>query len=326
MQSRNFIKYFGFIFLIVLTSFKTIAQGFSYVYIQGDKETPFYVKMEDQMQPRYGKNYCIISQLAPGPINIQILFQQNAYPPQKYTIVVPEDSYRGFLLVKKGETFSLYDLQQNFYLPEGNAAQDDHVPTNKPEESYITTAHPTKTEPDEQTQPDNNNASTENTKTTQTSESDNVATNTTTTISENQQKKEPQFINNLELNNQKTVQNNDENNSVANGDLKNNLSANIAVSNSDCPSPMDPRKYDELYKKMIQKGDKARLKYLMDKLDNCFTTDQVRMLARGLDNDPERYAFLKAAYSRVTDQNNFASLESLLSTQEWKGYFRLIMP
>ncbi len=326
MQSKSFIKYIGFILLIVLMSFRTMAQGFSYVYIQGDKETPFYVKMEDQMQPRYGKDYCIISQLAPGPINVTILFQQNAYPPQKYTIVVPEDGYRGFLLVKKGETFSLYDLQQNFYLPEGNAAQDDHAPTMKQEENYVTTSRTVKTEPDAQTQPANNSSSTENTGKVQTPESDSAVVNTATTTNEIHQKNEPQFINNLELNSQKTVQNNNENNTTTSGDLQNNLSAKAAVPNSDCPSPMDEKKYDELYKKMIQKGDKGRLKYLMEKLDNCFTTDQIRMLTRGLDNDPERYAFLKAAYSRVTDQNNFASLESLLSTQEWKGYFRLIMP
>lgn len=77
--------------LLLLLAGNTFANGFSYVYIQGDKQTPFYVKFEDEMMPRYGKNYCIISQLAPGPVKVQILFQQNIYPAQTFTIQVPEN-------------------------------------------------------------------------------------------------------------------------------------------------------------------------------------------------------------------------------------------
>ena len=61
-------------------------------------------------------------------------------------------------------------------------------------------------------------------------------------------------------------------------------------------------------------------------MEQCYTTSQARMLAKTLDNDPERYTFLKRVYPRVTDQAEFPVLESLLSTQEWKSYFRLILP
>jgi hypothetical protein len=95
-----------------------IAQPFSYVYIQGDKITPFYVKMQGQMLPRYGKNYCIISELNPGPIHIEVLFQQHVYPPQEFTINVPYNGSRGFLLTRQEHGFVLYDLQQKKYLPQ----------------------------------------------------------------------------------------------------------------------------------------------------------------------------------------------------------------
>jgi hypothetical protein len=72
--------------------------------------------MEGQMLPRYGKDYCIISELNPGPIHLEILFQQRALPPQKFTIQVPENGYRGFLLNKQGSIFGLYDLQQKRYI------------------------------------------------------------------------------------------------------------------------------------------------------------------------------------------------------------------
>ena len=114
-----------FILVCSILSVKNVAaQPFSYIYIQGDKTTPFYVKMEGKMQPRYGKNHSIISELPPGKINIEILFQQNAFPSEKFTLDVPENGARGFLLNKQGGVFALYDLQQkNYIMPLGGIAK-----------------------------------------------------------------------------------------------------------------------------------------------------------------------------------------------------------
>lgn len=112
--------------LLLISSYAS-ADRFSYVYIQGDKQIPFYVKLEDYMLPRYSKNYCIIPQLAPGLIHLQILFQQNQYPAQSFNIQVPADGYRGFLLTKLETGFALYDIQQHFYLMPGDQGED-HLP------------------------------------------------------------------------------------------------------------------------------------------------------------------------------------------------------
>jgi hypothetical protein len=102
---------------ILFSCILAIAKPFSYIYIQGDKITPFYVKLEGKMMPRYGKNYCIIPRLKEGSYNIEILFQQNIYPPEQFTIQVPGNGYRGFLLVSKQETqFALYDIENKTYL------------------------------------------------------------------------------------------------------------------------------------------------------------------------------------------------------------------
>src|SRR5690606_20482164 len=106
---------------------KADAQKWSYVYIQGDKQIPFYVKLEDQMLPRYSKNYYIIPELGPGPINIQILFQQNEYPPLNFKILVPDAGFRGFLLTRQDGNFALYDIHQRFYLLPGENGED-HLP------------------------------------------------------------------------------------------------------------------------------------------------------------------------------------------------------
>ena len=109
-------KHISLLVCFLLLCFVVAAQPFSYVYIQGDKVTPFYVKMEGQIMPRYGKNYCILSELNPGTIHIEILFQQNVYASQKFTVQVPGDGCRGFLLTRQGVSYQLYDLQTKEYL------------------------------------------------------------------------------------------------------------------------------------------------------------------------------------------------------------------
>jgi hypothetical protein len=115
MPLPKLTKYF-IIACICMAGRLVAAQPFSYVYIQGDKITPFYVKMDGQMMPRYGKNYCILSELAPGPIHIEILFQQKVFPSQEFTINVPENGSRGFLLSRQGDGFGLYDIRQKKYI------------------------------------------------------------------------------------------------------------------------------------------------------------------------------------------------------------------
>lgn len=96
--------------MLLSTACTKVAAQSSYLYIQGDKTIPFYVKVDSVMQPRYGKNYCIAPKLTAGKHNIAILFQQNAYPAQYYTVDIPENGQKGFLLNRQGDDFSLYDL------------------------------------------------------------------------------------------------------------------------------------------------------------------------------------------------------------------------
>ncbi len=102
----------------------------SFVYIQSDPTLPIYVKLEGKMLPRYGKSYCIIPNLDAGTINIEVLFQQNVHPAQKFTVQVPPSGHRGFYVVKRDDGFFLYDLQQAFYLPASAGAAADRLPSD----------------------------------------------------------------------------------------------------------------------------------------------------------------------------------------------------
>jgi len=304
---KHLLKQIVLAVLLSIPALEAAADQFSYVYIQGDKQTPFYVKFEDEMLPRYGKNYCIIPELTPGPIHIQILFQQNVYPAQKFTILVPEGGSRGFLLTRKGESFSLYDIDQQFYLRDGNLESDDRIPEyNNLQINEIQNS--STVENQEQIQPEATNLS--------------ASTPATTTLANTNQpgNASPAFMD-MELNNTRVLES--DNTPKSDEDFK----GKVAIVNSDCPHAVDNDLFDAIYKKAESKPESARLKYLLDKTyDNCFTTNQIRILTGTLENDPERYTFLKKAYSRVTDQSVFPALGNLLRSREWKDYFKLILP
>lgn len=321
MRLYNPVKYIFLLLCSFLLSVEVWAQDFSYVYIQGDKETPFYVKFEGEMLPRYGKNYIIIPMLAPGPINLEILFQQNKYPAQKYIIQVPESGFRAFLLKSNSGTFSLYDIYQKYYIHPGNKAIDDKSPDNDPDQAFVTT---------------NTALSGAKAQQSRTIKTVNTA---------NTDPRSPKFIADIQINSNNTAASNDNKNIVAQTykptttksidtkpvvantqkDQTVDNSSN-GIINSDCPEAMSNAAFEDIYKRALDKSEKQRLKYLLSEMEECYNTDQARSLALILSNDPERYTFLKRVYPRITDQSSFPPLENLLSTNEWKSYFRLILP
>lgn len=306
------MRYKLLIFICLLCTMRYSAFALSYIYIQGDKQVPFYVKFEGEMQPRYGKNYSIISQLAPGPVHLQILFQQNTYPAQEFTLNIPENGERGFLLIKKGDAFSLYDVSQKFYLPAGNTLEDDHLPET--EVSNVAVEEPIIQKPIAKTPIKKTSAK-------PVKQAHAKPVPKPKAIAKAPVKKNgsmgPQFINDIELDNVHTVQ--------AGGDGKVHKTP-VAIINSDCPKAVDNDAFDRIREKAVDKSDENRIAYLLDQTDKCFTTYQVRQLSNTLKTDAEKFTFLKDIYSRVTDQAMFPSLEDELSTEEWKGYFRNILP
>lgn len=324
-------------------------ETFSYIYIQGDKETPFYVKFEDEMLPRYGKNYSIISELAPGPVNLQILFQQNKYPAQKFVVQVPENGFRGFLLMRKGDVFSLYDIHQQFYLPAGNKAGDDHLPVEgstgmtPPADAPVKAEEPVKpavVEKKEEPKPKpapkpkpvvekpKKEIAKEPVKETPAvaiptpptppfaaTVSKPVATPPAAT-KENKDNKEPAFLDNISL---------DKKTTPSAGVITKPARGRMTVTNSDCPEPINDNVFADLEKRLNDKFGEDKLKYLFTKMDNCYSTAQVRTLARRMDTDAERYTLLKRIYPRVSDQSAFPTLEREFTETEWKNYFHSIL-
>ncbi len=103
------LKFIAFTFVACTVVLKAAAQD-AYLYIQGDKTIPFYVKIDSVMQPRYGKNYCIVPKVHAGKVNVEILFQQNAYPAHHFIINMPADGHKGYFLSRQDDKFTLTDI------------------------------------------------------------------------------------------------------------------------------------------------------------------------------------------------------------------------
>ncbi|MBA3827407.1 MAG: DUF4476 domain-containing protein [Taibaiella sp.] len=313
MYLTRSLKYIILSLFALIPALPVVAQAFSYVYIQGDKQTPFYVKLEDQMQQRYGKNYSIISQLAPGPIHIDILFQQNVYPAEKFIIDVPENGYRGFLITRKDNKCRLYDLQKQAYVESKAEPVVASIPVPEIKDIVVNNAVPDSMPRAAQTRPVPKN------ETTASSQSivSNAPAKAIVPVAA-----PPRFINNIELGNAHTASARDT--SVIEKAAINTTNTG-GIINSDCPQPISTPDFDNLRGKMMKEEDGDRLKFLLGKLGNCYTTMQVRLLVNGLVYNGERFEFLKRCYSRVTDQSNFKQLENVLTSEDWKINFRKIV-
>jgi hypothetical protein len=98
------------------------------------------------------------------------------------------------------------------------------------------------------------------------------------------------------------------------------------IPNSDCPAPLGDEQFEQIYKKALQQAEEEdRLDYLNGQLGLCYTTAQAGILAKSMDSDAARYTFLKKVYPRITDQSKFASLQTLLSTEQWRSHFTEIV-
>ena len=286
-----------FTLLLLGNYLPAVAQGFSYVYIQGDGETPVYVKLEGEMQPRYGTNYSILSRLAPGNINIEILFQQNKFPAQKFALKVPEGGARSLLLVKKDNIFLLYDLRQNFYIPEGNVAADDKYVAGNFIAYNETPAAP-------QTTPANR-------------EPNRYIPDTppATTPAAPANTGEPVFIPDLELNRNggsripKTPAGKPTEGTPTPPPVAQNGAEGCAV-------PMTIAQFGDFYGRFLQQPSlDAKLTFLLD-ADECPTPDQARIIARSLDTEAARLRFLGRVIRRSPKKKPFAALTNVFEDAE----------
>ncbi len=324
--------------LTLLTGLSSYAQNFSYVYIQGDKKTPIYTKVEGVMMPRYGKHYALLPRLAPGPMNLEILFQQNEYPAVQFNILVPENGKRAFIVQRKdGETY-LYDVEQNFYLKPNNDISEDHIPTllsnaqlaaNKGENSSSAN-----TVSETQTSKVKINEGTEGIDNSQKDKID-VSNLDSKQNSSTAKDEEPKFIQDIVFDNNKdnSTSTAPNNNAIQTNSEATNTEATIVktepnetpqILNSDCKAVIPSLAYIRIKNSMnSKKGENERLGIILDACKQyCFRTEQAIEMLSKLESDVAKLTAIKKIFPKTIDQGNFTQVESVLTEEEWKEYFR----
>ncbi len=321
---------------LLLLGITTLSFGYdySYIYIQGDLETPFYVKLEGQMMPRLGKNYCIIPNLDTGIIHVQILFQQNAYPEQEFTIRVPEAGARGFALQKINDRqFALYDLQSGKFLVAGNEEDNDSMISGgnliAESESELPPFRGTETRGTTKEIPRRNRFIEDVELNSGKSQSDELPAFGSGAAYTPGSAKPQRRANDK---NRRTTVLHDGSGKVIEEEYPNDdytvftppaTESRIEVPNSDCPEAMSNSEFEDLAIRVLDKNDDlARLKYINKSgVKYCYTTEQVRILASNIESPSARYEMVIALYPRVVDQAEFPKLEQLFKAGYLKKKF-----
>lgn len=340
------------VILLTLSAIVSKAQvaDYSYVYIEGDKETPFYIKMEGKMQPRLGQHYAILSNLDAGVTNIEILFQQNKYPPIKFAIKVPNFGARGLQLRKIEDQFALYDIQTGNYILPGNKPADDDITAlanmysranrslkdaDKKEENAQTQKAVTVAKNDKLPAFNPGKSNTEEPKAKEVvKEKEQEKTKIVAAPKETKPKekpiktkqptlsgetekpnlpksdKQPGYIENVTINSS-----NDEDESVpeATGALP---------PNTDCKAAMPDEEFTTFLTRLKEKDGEARIKFISKQKRKCFSTEQVSYIGRTIASPSGKLQVLKELYAQTTDQENYYMLETLFNTDFLKKKFR----
>src|SRR5690625_1288873 len=303
-----------FLFLGFVAFFKeSIAQNPTF-YIEGDQETPIYVKVEGTMVDRLGKNYAIISNLAAGYTNFEILFELNKYPSQKFTLLVPESDSRGFILTQvEPGTFALFDMDQKRFILAGNSKEDDVYVEKSLEEQRIAQNKAQKNELKFKKEDWGALWDREKAK--------DLAQRYGKTQMEEKEtsKNELEFIDDISLNKK-------------NGNSKADIRINEAkadtslppIPNTDCPESMDNRSFENIALRFIDiKEDSDKLSFIRRRTQKqCFSTEQVRILASNMESQSGKFELIKMLYVQTSDQEYFFQLEEVFQSNYLKNEFR----
>lgn len=113
-----------YLFCCLLVGSGLAAQDASYfVYIQHEKQLPFYVKLEGKMLSSSVKGYVILPKLPQGKVPVTIGFPRSEAPEQSYVLRLTGQRDYGFLLKNTGDKeYALYDLQTFATLKSGGGA------------------------------------------------------------------------------------------------------------------------------------------------------------------------------------------------------------
>ncbi|MBO9152174.1 DUF4476 domain-containing protein [Chitinophaga sp. GCM10012297] len=122
-----------YLFCCLLAASGLSAQDPSYfVYIQHEKQQPFYVKIDGKLLSSSQKGYVILPKLQAGKVPVTVGFPKSEAPEQQFVIRLNGSRDYGYLLKNTGEKeYALYDLQTFATLKSGGGAPPAEAPAEE---------------------------------------------------------------------------------------------------------------------------------------------------------------------------------------------------
>ncbi len=314
------------------------------VYIQSDKETPIYVKMEGQMMERFSKNYTIMNGLASGPLNIEILFQQNQYPSQQFVLNVAPSVQRSLVLQKVSDKkFALYDLNYGIYLQEGNKFEDDIDISNLP----VVAANTKVVEPVRETnvskvadkkeveQEAKETAKRNNRESKKKQEAEEAIPDFVEEAKKEERTEEPKLsrAERKRIEAEQKLQEEKERERFLNFEMdkkdqetktENRKRTTSTGSGTTCTEPATESEFNSFASAVNASDDEEkRLAAIRNNGSKyCFSTDQVRLIAMGFDSQSSRYEIARTLKPFVIDKDKYGNLTALFNTNYLKERFK----
>ncbi len=320
-MSLFFLKFHILGLLIFLLSSVVSAQNLKFIYIQSDNKQPFYVKVDDKLLNSSEGGYLIISRLLAGTYSIKIGFTENESQEMNLSVKVSESNI-GFLLKNggdKGWTMTNLQTMQPVVIKkqvvsvkgdEGFSSGDEFAKilaevVNEPSISWR--------------QPIKSSDSIPNvvSSTIKTEKKKNVIP-LKTKIDENPVKKEGLIITEKKLTINKDT--------VGKGKAA-VLPIGKAMINSNCKKTATQNDFLKLRKQMAGEANEKNMIRAANKqfLITCFTSDQIKNLGILFINDEEKYKFFVAAFSYVSDSDNYKILADELTDIYYKTRFNAML-
>jgi hypothetical protein len=97
------------LFYFFLLTLMCSAQVSHFIYIQSDSRQPFYVKLNEQIYSSAAAGYLVIPKLVVGEYRLKIGFPQNEWPVQEWQLTLGNKD-AGFLLKPVSDVWALIDL------------------------------------------------------------------------------------------------------------------------------------------------------------------------------------------------------------------------
>ena len=118
----------GFPIILFLIISKSYSQQNYFVLIQADNNQPFYTRLGDKIVSSSSSGYLILPQLKDDTYRIAIGFPKNAFPEERFSIVINKKD-QDFQLRDLGERgWALFNRQtQEWILPLKEAADSNKV-------------------------------------------------------------------------------------------------------------------------------------------------------------------------------------------------------